>query len=393
MNPYPSRIQRSSGVKRKKRGILVAAAVAGAAVALIVLLFSFIREVDIVIVPYTREVPVSVEMELSNEKKNGRDSFLQTRVVHAEVSDLVTIDVTTQEDRGSKSRGMVKLINKTGSPYNIVLDTVLRGSNGEEYIPTKETTVPAAFVSTEGDVVYGESLIEVIARNPGERANAASGRMSISSVPVEKGDRIYAEIQSPGIQGGSSEVVRVVGEEELEKGRSILQKKMEIALLKKIQDQLQEGEILPDVLLFREEVVGSDPEKGAEADTVDITYALKAEAYPFMRDKMNSILKQKIQQKEGGISQWKDPDYSSFTFAVLERMEGAVSVRIEGTLQEIPSFDIEQLRQKVLGKTFREARRILLAEENIKDVRFVKNRGFREKVPEDAKKVVISIIP
>lgn len=398
MYPYRRSIYRG---KKKKRGILYA----GIAIALVVILSVYILftrvfpETTIIIIPHTKSgsFEETVFLDSSIDTPKEEPFTLPTRIVSIESSESTEVLVTRKEDKGSRAKGIVKLINKTGKTVEVAPGDSLRARNNQEYTVTRSVTIPAAEVSAEGEIVLGEILSEVIALEAGEKANINTGIFVITSLEPNLQSKVYGEIQSGGITGGKSElkfaVNKVDRDREAEKLKKIVREKM----FNKFRKQLSPEEIIPEELLQIEEIVSTEPELEEEATSFMLTVTMKANGLSMSKDGLvnhiNNIIQSKLDKTDNSTVLLSGGDVDSYKFEVRARDvdEGKAEVFIKGTFITRNEMDIIALKREILGKTVPEARRLLLGKEDIKDVKIITKKSLKNVIPKDEKKVTLKI--
>lgn len=397
--------RRATQQRKKTKGkfgiFVLLLAIGGLGLGIFLLASFMFSEVQIALIPSkeSRTIEKKIALDYSIEEPLTDPLVLPTRLLQVEVTEITTFDIESEIDLGAKARGIVKLVNETGVPVHLGLDTVLRGPQNQEYSLTKASTLPGAKVSIQGELQFGEDLVEVVAKEAGERSNISSGRLSVSTVEASIRSKVYGQIQLSGITGGTSRIVKAVTDEEIDRGRQLLESAARDALYAKFRTQLSDDEILPEELIALEEVISSVPEKGREADEVEVRYTLKAKGYSMPKTEVLSIL---TAEAQAGASQDEQDaiahrvgnisiDSIQFTESFIDDDKGRAETVLVVPIAVWGDPDNEALKQEIAGKSIPEARRILLSNEAIRDVRFVKRFWLSSKLPKNPSKIIIEI--
>lgn len=374
----------------KTRVIIVAVVLAVLIIVFVVLFTAVLPRAEVIVIPETVDQTVSVTTLLDNRLSATKldPLTLPARVVGVEVSSRKAIEARTQKDLGTHAKGVIKFMNRTGAPYDVLPEIGLRAPNNLEYTVTQALTVPAATVSAEGEIVLGSSLAEVIARDAGERANVLSGRLLISGFDAGRADTHYAEIQSPGLTGGTSRIETVVGDGDLNASVSSMREELRRELFEKYRSQLTTEELLPEELLKIDELVSTDPALGQKAHQFQLTLTLKSAGLAFKIPDLATVLSDEVMKMGNGghvvSSGVKD---ATFIVEQFDPSKGSAKIKATSTVRIGDELNRETLVAEIVGKRIPEARRALLAHEGVKDVRLIIRRSLNNKIPQDLEKI------
>ena len=334
--------------------------IAGGAVVLIagflVWAIGFAPNAVITIKTKTRAVSVEGMVKLQNSSPtNIENDVLQPVVKQTKESEPVEFAITGEKEIGEKAFGSVKITNQTGNNITLPAGTVLRSSNGYDFILDETVSIVDAEV-VGGVPVFGSKVVSVTAKNIGEEYNLpASSPLSVSG----GGASVLASVDADGLSGGSKRVVKVVSAADIEKITEQIKKdaaEKEYEMKDKLKKQMGDSAtVIDDSFEMSFGTVTTKPKVGepAEGDkataTIEITYTLiglsntDLENWLTMKIEEEADIKDSKQQRvyNTGLSQVKfeySPNDSTLRISTRGGRVGA-------------ALDEEQIKKDAVGKS------------------------------------------
>jgi hypothetical protein len=366
---------------------------------LLVLLIGFVYSLIIYVFPKV-EVTIFLTSEEASQDyeiviEEGIDKSLgDVLYFPGEVRTLSTrhegeFEATGEKNIGDKATGKATFYNFTGRTSPITSKIELDHPSGKKYFLKENIVVPQAKVSDDGEILPGQIEVEIEAPEGGEDYNNSGARINISILPEDMKEKIYAEVGE--IAGGTSEVVQVVSQEDLDNAKDSLLDE----ITPKMKDELRE-KIGKTSFSFRDELLiveidelEKEVELGQKVENfkVEIKARLKALVFDendiktYLRDQVERTIPTKTMLAEGDLGRL-EMEIKNFDFE-NERAE----IVARSFFDVYPEIDLNELKEKIKGKEEKEARRLLMQENDIRDVRFDFSRNLANRVPSNLGKI------
>ncbi len=358
----------------------------------IIALFIYVfPEVDITIIPETEAVENNFIIDINTKinKADYQKNIFPAKIIEISDSLKKTFVTTGKKNIGEKAKGSVVFFNQTGLAQPITTENQLVTDDGIVFYVKNNVVIPKAEVSAEGNIVYGNITVPIIAAEAGEDGNVVPGRLTITDLAFSKQNKIYGEIQNK-LTGGTSEVIQVVSEDDLKKAEERLVNELKPKLRRQVENALTSGQVLNNEL-FAYNVVNVEHavELEEEINEFDMKVTLSAKALVWDEDQVRQMILDKI---TAGLSKDKKiikTSHDIFNVVVdkFDLDEGVATLKINTLNQVSLPIDIEALKNELKGLKEYEARRILLAKNNIKDVRFKFRYSLTSKIPQNGNRI------
>ncbi|HPI67097.1 MAG TPA: hypothetical protein PKZ16_00935 [bacterium] len=388
---FPSSHKPLKGVSRHKKWWLFFAG-------LLILFFLFnyfFPQVTVNLVLTAENMTQELDLKLTTDqtKSDPANNIFVAELKTAEESIKEKFNATGQKDLGQKASGQAIFYNTTGPSQPVTPDVDLMTITGV-IVRVKETiTIPGAKVDAEGRVVPGQIQVVVEAKEAGDKANGTTGRFNINSLPWEKQDKIYGQLSGP-LQGGTSNIVTVVSQEDLDQAKDKLTKNLQIKLKDKLRQEAGDNLSVVEQLISYE-VTSISPEVAADSKMkeFDLSLTLKASALIFSQKEMRQVLRDKFSNNLKADQSLGEAENISLEIinAQADFNLGLADLKIKATFPVVKKVDLDEIKKNILGKNESEARRYLLSLPYIKDARFVFSLGMGKRIPNWANRVQVVI--
>ncbi|MFH1610352.1 MAG: hypothetical protein ABIA91_00490 [Patescibacteria group bacterium] len=300
-----------------------------------------------------------------------------------------TFEATGEKNIGEKARATANIYNYTGRSAPVTSKVELIHSSGKKYFLTQTVTVPGASVSDIGEVVPGEITVEVEASEAGEDFNQSSGRLNISVLTLEMQGKIYVEAQE--FTGGTSEVVQVVSQEDLDNAQEDLIDKLTPDLKDKLKDELKKTNLVIRDELADLKIINIEKSSDLDGETNEFTMKIEAEiqALVFKEEELKKFLKSTALIDLPDNKMIAKDDLGQLTFDIedfnLDNETADLKAQIKYDI--FPQVDLDGFKELIKGKPQNDARRIIMQQDNVKDVRFDFSLSLSNKVPNNLNKI------
>ncbi len=352
-------------------------------------------EVDVILVPATQKVENNFDLTLSSRVKKAdlENGLAPARKV--EVSDSLEEEflATGEKNVGEKASGEAVFYNQTGLNQPLTPQNDLVTESGQVFHVKASIVIPKAEVSPEGDIVYGTIAVPVVATEAGSQGNIGPVRLTIIDLPFIKQSKIYGQVKDK-LGGGTDKTVKVVSADDLENAQRKLEGELKPKLRQFLKDKLNQGEVL-DEKLARYTDLKTDKivELGEETETFKMKLSLKLEALVWNKEEIKRLVQEKIAAGLEGDKRIIPSSVDVFEAKVAEVDwdKGQAKLKIHSINQVTLPVDLEGLKQKIKGLKEYEARRLLLAEPSIRDVRFKFHYSLTSRIPKNSNRINIKL--
>ncbi len=360
----------------------------------IIALFVYVfPEVDVIIVPETEAIEnnFDININIKTDKVDYKKNIFPAKIIEIKDSLKKTFITTGKKNIGEKAEGQVVFFNQTGLVQPITTENQLVTDNGIIFHVKHDVEIPKAEVSAEGNIIYGNITVPIVAVEAGEEGNVSPGRLTITDLVFSKQNKIYGEIQNK-LTGGTSEVIQVVSEEDLKKAEEQLINELKPKLRRQVENSLASGQVLNNEL-FEYSVVNVEHavELEEEIKEFDMKVVLSAKALVWDKNQVKQMILDKITSTLPKNKKIVETSRDIFNVEVTEaNLEEGVAILKINTLNQVSlPIDTENLKNELKGLKEYEARRLLLTKNNIKDVRFKFRYSLTSKIPQNGNRINI----
>ena len=347
----------------------------------------------------TRSLTIKVISYGPTEPEN---KTLNGSTVSVTVADTAETETTGEKLVGEKAKGEVTIYNNTDEEEEFEKGLILKGEDDREYILDDTVTVPArtqlAPDPLDPSIISyqkGEANADILANEIGKEYNLDSGE------ELELDDYDSSEFNAftaTDIEGGSSETVKVVAEEDKETLSTTLSEELKnkaSADLKKQQggQKFIEGSTIVNITeeSFSHEVDG-------ETDVLTLTQTATAEGLAYNEKDLNNIIDKLVEDlvPDGFELSNKEREINveilgESTNSVLSSKEADIQVTLKAFV--VPIIDEGDLVQKIKGKSPQEAQKVLGSIKNVKtyELNIAPSIPLFQKVPDDENRIKIEV--
>ena len=391
----PSKVKKSKVPNfdsfRKKLFIGIGAGVA--LIGLLVWMFVFAPAARIIITAETTDLPVSVNVTLSNDKATSvENNVLQSSTVtlpeNSEFSKKsVEFTATGTQEVGEKATGTMKITRTSLNSVPISVPAGTGFSSGNlTFVSTQATTLEGADVGP-GGLIYPSKTIPVAAVKIGDEFNlsARSYNPSIAGISAT----------GSAMTGGSSRQVKMVTQTDVNSAAQQLGELSETDAKKALLASINDDQIaIEDSYTASRSDVVSSPAVGAEAPdgkgtvTLKATYSIKTVA----KSELKSFLTKKVDSEiENSQTPQRVYDYGVDSAKLTEFTVsgGAERVKVTTIAKVGPKLEADQIKEDAKGEKSGEIREKLKAINGVKEVEVKFSFFWVTRVPNNPDKIEV----
>ncbi len=346
----------------------------GAGVALIIFLvwaIIFAPHATVAITAQTNLINIDQTLQLKpNVAANMAQNLLPVTVKQTKKTASVDFDATGKKDVGDKATGTVNVRNCDSSQSFIIPSgTTFTASSGQTFTNNAAVTVSGFSGSASACRITGAGAgtgaASVTATASGPDYNIAATSYKISGVD---GD-VYAN--GSAMSGGSTKLVTVVSQDDIDKAKQQLQAQDANAVKTELKKQFGSDMIVIDES-FKAEAgqPASSPAVDQEATkaklTVETTYTLVGIVRSDLRANFDAYLKKQLAGKED--QKVYDSGDGSASFTQFTAVDGGYTAKVSTQAQVGPQINESSLKSQLVGKRAGEIQQQLSTVEGVEDV-------------------------
>jgi hypothetical protein len=347
----------------------------------------------------TRSLTIRV---VNGSETTVEDKILKGHTLAVVVEDSNEIETTGEKLVGDKAQGEITIYNNTDNEKEFEKGTVLQ-KDDEEYVLDDTVTVPARTQlppdpANPSIISYqkGEADADIVAGDIGKKYNLDSGE------ELEFDDYDSSEFTAftkTDVDGGSSETVSVVAEEDLEKVAENLGETLKEKATDELKDIVEKGQAFIDgstTTAITEKTYSH--EVGEETDKLKLTQKATAQGLVYKKADLDEIIDKLVEDliPEGFELSDKERELKvevlgNSTNSVLSQNQADIQVTLKTFV--VPTIKESDLKEKIMGKPPQEAHKILGSIKNVKtyELTIAPNIPLFQNVPNDEERIHIEI--
>ena len=340
-----------------------------------VLFYIFLPRATITLAMKTQ--PYQSEMELLITQTGGLDLSKKTipgQMIDVSAEKSQKFPATGEKDIGAKAKGTLTIFNKTGASQTVGAGAKLRSSSGLNFLTQKEVSVPAgtASIDSQGNVSVnpGKVGVDVEAESAGDQYNISAINFTITSLSSSLQANVYAQSTS-SFSGGSSQKVKVLKKDDLDKAKSTLVDMLSIQnkeeLTKKTTNFYQIENAIENTVSEESYSAKKDQEVSEFEAKIKVKSQTLGVKNKVLQDSINELTKESI----GSQKQLLLPEKGGITLEVvrLQLEEGKMVIKAKINGKIMPALSEDALKKAVKGKSISSAEAYL---KNLPDIDKVK---------------------
>ena len=348
--------------------------------------------------PLTRSITIRVKKDAPSDPDQ---KILRGTNVQVTTDDSMEAATTGEKIVGKKAKGTVTIYNKTDADKEFKKGTVVIYDENTRYVLNDTVTAPKRVEQppdpsdpTKQVFDLGEVDADVTAEDVGDKYNIDSGKDL--NIKGYKSSEFTAKTKT-SIGGGSSKKVKIVSaDDQTNLAKALLTQSTDKAT-KALEDKIGGTQKLISGSVMTTVVKQTyTPELGAESDKLTLNNTVSAEGLVYLTSDLNTVLDKLVEGlvPEGFTLSDKDREVKvevlgNSTSSILTSTEADIQVTLKAFV--VPNINADQIKKELMGKTPKEAERILGSIRNIKTYEFKLSPSipFFQRVPKDPRRISI----
>ncbi len=275
---------------------------------------------------------------------------------------------------GEKASGSVTLVNDySTSSQSIPAGTVLRASDGKQFVLSANATIPGADISVEGTSTKlnssGTTKASITAEEAGDSHNIKGGRMTLVGISESKDGKVYAT--EPETSGGTSETLKIVSQEDIDNAKNSLVEELTNQAKADAVSEAAAGFVFEEATAVS--VIAFESSVGANTEQEKFISKAEVEA------KVLAIDKQQLSQylatlTSSNLDSNKElkiaDDTLEISLSSLNLNQGQLVLKVKAVGTIVTKIDLNDVKSQLIGKNQGRARTAVEQLPQFKDVIF-----------------------
>lgn len=356
--------------------------------------FLLLPRADVTILVKGSEESIDAEIRalLGQEALSKSEKTIPLRLIESEKDLSASFPGTGKASSSDKrARGTVTLSNMLGaSPQSLVATTRLESPDGKVFRLVKGVTIPGA-TEANGKMKPGTVIAEVVADQSGEAYNIEPASFTI---PGLKGGPKYEKITAISEKafsggGGSEATIASISADDVSKAKESSEKKIAEMLRTELEKDLRPGEkLFEDALQWEVLSAGAFPGAGAVAPSFDYRIRVSARALVVSESDIRTVA--------AGLFDGENISADSidieYTVPRPDFVAKSLTVKARVSVQKNKTFDVESVKQKILGKTIPDVQGVFAEYPDIRKIEVVFWPKFMtSRIPSRADRVFVTV--
>jgi hypothetical protein len=304
-------------------------------------------------------------------------------------TDTEKVPATGQKDLGTKAAGNVTLsvACASGTP-TIPAGTVLSADN-LAFVTNAEVTI-ASFPDNSGGGCQFHKGVDVTAQSAGAQYNIAAGKtFSVSGYSSVSGSN------SAAMTGGTSNIVKVVTQEDVDKAKDAITKRVGTEAPDDLTEDIRKEGYYPieETINAAEPTVSAAPVVGTEAAEVTVTSTTVFTMLGAKEDDLKKLIEADAKKKIDPSKQIiRDNGLDEATIIVEKKGDaGRMTLSLKTIVIAGPDLNEDEIKKEIVGKERGQVQEILKKRPGINDVEVAYSPFWVQSTPKSTKKIKIIV--
>jgi hypothetical protein len=259
---------------------------------------------------------------------------------------------TGSKDEGTKAGGTMTVYNASDSnPHMLVAGTRFQAPDGKIFRSNSDVTVPGAGVKG-GKIAAGTAQVQVTADQNGDSYNEGPAQYSI---PALGDNSMYG--QGGQMSGGTSKVVKVVQQSDIDTAQKAALDKAKDDELKDLKDKAKSGQyVVADSFSQSAANATSSPNVGEEATSATLNLTINYSVLAVNKDILGKFIELQAKEQIGDNNQIYDNGLGTAQVSADgKNAAGQAQFKINSSAYGGVKIDTDALAKQLSGKRYGEA--------------------------------------
>lgn len=311
-------------------------------------------------------------------------SLIPGDIVLTTVSDSAQANTTGSKKTGTYAKGDVNVLNWTTAKVNFNKGEALISKNGIKFTLDSQVEIASRSASTPG-----QATVPVVAQDYGTDSNLSAG----TEFTFQKFDELlYSAKNDNAFSGGDSKQITVVSQDDMTKLEKTLTDQLTIKARQSLKDKNPANELNDDAIEIKVTKKQFDKKLDDESSSLKLDMEIEATALVYDQNVLKDLLSKQAQED----SQDKlvaTPENIDILNLTVKRGKGSLKLSGRYRANLIQNINIDNTKDKIAGKSVKDARAIIKDNQDIADVeiKFTPDLLLFSSVPKNKSKINIQV--
>lgn len=328
---------------------------------------------------------VDVKLDTSATEVDVDAKILPARQEEMKKNESEKVPATGTKDKGAKAGGTITLKNCGSQNATIPAGTGV-SSGSSTYITQQSISLSDGNFDGGGNCKSNGShvgTVNVLAQSNGEQYNSGPRSYTVAG---------FSQITAQGdsMTGGSSQVVKVVAQSDVDAAKSKISERHK-SDLDELKKKLQKDSylVIEQTYSYKESNPVISPAVGAEANEVTVSMAVTSTVMGVKEDDLKKII-DKEYEEELKTAQFNIVNYGLDQARYTPDKDNK-NVNVQTTISIGPDIDEQDIKDTIKGKKSGEAEQLLQTKKGVVEAQVKLSPFWKTKVPKKDNKITITV--
>jgi hypothetical protein len=312
------------------------------------------------------------------------ESQIGGRTITGKASGSQKAVTTGSKKLGESAKGEVTVYNWTNSEKSFSKGTGIISKNGVKFALDGDIQVASRSASSPG-----EAKVNVVAQDFGPSGNLEAGQ----DFSFQEFDELsYSAINQGAFSGGAERQTTVVTQQDMDKLEESLMETTTQKAREDLKNQAQGEKFDEDSVVVKVLKKQFDRQLDEEASLLNLDLEIEATALVYQEDDLKKLLAE-VYQSEAPDNLEIRPENIKLGAQETEREDDEMEISGDFQAQMVPKFNEDELKDKIAGKSVKDARSIIKQMQEVAEVEvnFSPNLPIISSVPRNKNKISFKI--
>lgn len=326
----------------------------------------------------------SITLDLSADKRDGL--IIPSKTITHNKSGSKEFFSSGKVITEQKAKGKIVVYNAYSTSSRTLIPSRFVSADGKLFWSTEKVTIPGARYE-KGDLIPGETEIEVVAAESGEEYNIEPTSFALPALAgTALYTTIYARSFSPMSGGFIGEAAQVTAQD-LESAENALFEEMKEQIKEFLQASTPQGYVfLDETVIYNIEETSASQEPESVTDSFVIDMKVNSQAVIFKESDMEELVEESVNSR---IEQGKKIDNLNIDYSLKETAleSGRIVLALDIKARAYQDIDLNGIEKAIAGKSMKEADLFLDNLAGVEKAELKTWSFFRRNVPENLERI------
>ncbi|MBI2074638.1 MAG: baseplate J/gp47 family protein [Candidatus Levybacteria bacterium] len=319
-------------------------------------------------------------------------NIIKTDTIEVDEEGQISIPTTGKKEVGDKAKGSITIYNiDPAGGQTFSKDTVVKAPNGLQFLTDNSVNISSASGDPISGIVPSTTKISITAKDIGKEYNLPSGTKF--TVDQKSANTVVAK-NDAALSGGNKKEINIVAKTDLDKLTEELPRNLQDKAKEDFNKKISSGnELIPDIINISLDKKDFDKNAGDQAETVTLKGSVAFQGISYSKSDLEALAKNILKSKEQDMT-FLQNDFKFDLQKIQNKNEKGVEAKLDIKAFLVPKVDDKNLTEKISGKSFEDAKSVLLKLPQISsiDISLSPSLPFLPKIlPRVPKNIIFSV--